>query len=65
MRRDACSLYIFDATFEIRQAMVWFTEWIWFDRFIIIIIIANSVMLCLQDMDERIKGPTYWSDRNF
>jgi len=29
------------------------------------IIIANSVMLCLEDHDERIKGPTYWSERNF
>jgi hypothetical protein len=44
---------------------VWFTEWIWFDRFIMIIIIANSVMLCLHDMDDRIKGPSYWSDRNY
>lgn len=45
--------------------MVYLTEWKWFDRFIMIVIIANSIMLCAIDYGERIYGENYWSERNY
>jgi hypothetical protein len=45
--------------------VVTFSEWIWFDAFIITIIIANSILMCFQDNNDRIYGPTYVSDREF
>jgi hypothetical protein len=46
VRLDACSLYIFDQSLDIRKNMVRLTEWKWFDRFIMLVIVLNSVMLC-------------------
>ena len=45
--------------------MAWFIKWQWFDRFIILIILANSVMLCLEDNNDRLLGPDYWSTLNY
>lgn len=49
VRLDACSLFIFDSSLWIRQAIVRLVEWKHFDSFIMSVIVANSIMLCLED----------------
>jgi hypothetical protein len=44
--------------------MVWLIEWKWFENFITMIIIANSVMLACTDFGDRLYGDDYVSVRN-
>jgi len=55
---------LFKAETGFRQAVVKFTEYVWFDRFIMTIIFANSILLCLQDNNHRIYGSDYVSERD-
>jgi hypothetical protein len=41
----AASLYAFSIMNPIRQYFLWFIEWPWFDRFILLLIIFNSALL--------------------
>jgi len=43
------SLFLFHENNRFRQAAVWLIQWRWFDRFILFLIIANSVTLGLTD----------------
>ena len=61
--RDKRSLFIFDRSWAIRKAFVWFVEWSWFDRFITFVILLNSLVLAFTDYQERIE-PTYISPIN-
>jgi Ion transport protein len=44
------SLYLFTERSRIRQACVWLMKWRWFENFVLLIILANSVVLGLEDM---------------
>ena len=44
--------------------MVWFVEWKYFENFITLIILANSVMLACADYGSRLHGDDYVSMRN-
>ena len=61
--RDKRSLFIFDRSWAIRKAFVWFVDWCWFDRFITFVILLNSLVLAFTDYQERIE-PTYISPIN-
>lgn len=61
---DRRSLFLLEAHYPVRKAIVWFIEWKWFDRFITTIILGNSVMLAMTDYNDRIYGPTYFSKIN-
>ena len=43
------SMYCFDRDFCLRKAFVWFVEWKWFDRFITLVILLNSLLLAFTD----------------
>lgn len=58
------SLYCLDSEMAFRKKVVWLIEWKWFDRFITVVILLNSVMLAMLDYKDRIYGPTYVSDIN-
>jgi hypothetical protein len=60
---DSRSLFIFDSSWTFRKAIVWFIEWKWFDRFIILVIVLNSFLLAAEDYSVRIEGPDYVSNR--
>jgi hypothetical protein len=45
----AVSLYLFPVTGQVRQKIIQITEHVWFDRFILALIIANSIFLSLYD----------------
>jgi hypothetical protein len=65
VERDACSLYIFEHSSWLRIFVVSLVEQWYFDQFIMLIIIANSILMCLDDKDDRIMGDDYWSPRNY
>ena len=56
---------------DIRQKLTWFVTWNWFDNFILLAIIANSVLLAIPDIyvtslanagpDESASDPSTWS----
>ena len=57
------SLYIFDEASPIRHICVWFSQWKWFDRFILAVIVFNSVLLALEDYSSGAVDPhTYTPD---
>ena len=60
---DKRTLFIFDHTFKIRKAVVWITEWKWFERFIILCIVVNSVCLAIADYKTRLAVENYQSNR--
>ena len=43
------SLYCLDRKNTFRRAIVALIEWPWFDRFILVLILANSIVLALTD----------------
>jgi hypothetical protein len=61
---DRKSLFFIDADWQFRKAVVWLISWNWFERFITLVILVNSVMLAMIDYGDRIYGPTYVSTRN-
>lgn len=61
---DRRSLFIFDRSFWIRKKVVWLIEWKWFDNFVTLIILANSIALAMTDYKERVLGPDYVSKIN-
>ena len=64
MRLDANSIFLFKGSTKFRQRIVEFSECIWFQNIILLIIIIQSIMLCLQDNKDRYLGPDYKSARN-
>jgi hypothetical protein len=60
---DKRTLFVFDHTYKIRKAVVWITEWKWFERFIILCIILNSICLAIADYKTRLKADNYKSNR--
>ena len=64
MRYDKKSLGIFKGSGKLRQVIVNFTEWVWFERAVTLIIVANSIQLCFQDFKSRIYGVEYKSPIN-
>jgi hypothetical protein len=61
---DIRALFIFPGYFPIRKWLVWLTAWKWFDNFITIVILANSLMLAFTDYEDRLQGTKYYSVRN-
>ena len=61
---DIRSLMIFHGSWRPRKWLVWLVEWKWFENFITLIILANSVMLACTDYGERLYGEDYVSQRN-
>ena len=47
------SLFIFKADGKFRRKVVWLICWPWFDNFIIIMIIFNSLLLAATDYSDR------------
>lgn len=45
------SLYLFREDNAFRQIVVWLIQWKWFDRFVIVLILANSATLAMVDYD--------------
>ena len=64
VRYDRRSLFCFDRSFAMRKGLVWFIEWKWFDNFITLVILLNSIMLAAQDYQGRLEGEDYVSVRN-
>ena len=48
------SLYLFPAKSKFRQVMIWISQWKKFDRFILFLILLNSLFLALQDYSFRL-----------
>lgn len=46
---DKRSLWLFPATWKLRKLIVWIIVWPWFDYFILVCILANSINLALYD----------------
>jgi len=61
---DIRSLFCIPGNFFLRKWLVWLTEWKWFENFITLVILANSVMLAFTDYGERLHGSEYVSVRN-
>lgn len=61
---DIRALFIFPEQFFLRKWLVWLTSWKWFDNFITLVILANSVMLSFTDYGDRLYGKSYVSERN-
>lgn len=61
---DIRSLFIFPGNFIVRKWLVWLTEWKWFENFITLVILANSIMLSFTDYGDRLYGEAYYSQRN-
>jgi len=59
---DPRSLYLFRANTAIRRTSLWITEWKWFDRFILLAILVNSITLAITDYQGRL-DPNYISPR--
>eukprot|EP00347_Sterkiella_histriomuscorum_P008485 403344914 len=47
------SLFFFEQENTLRKALVWLTEWRYFDRFIMLIILVNSICLAMFDYSDR------------
>jgi hypothetical protein len=67
------SLGLFDEGNSLRLAVVWLVEWRWFDNFILLLIVCNSVIMAITDwecMDKdgeliiqdcyRYRAPKFW-----
>jgi hypothetical protein len=37
------SLLVFDSSTKFRRKVIWLAEWVWFDRFILMLILLNSL----------------------
>jgi len=61
---DIRSLFILHGEWRLRKWLVWLVEWRWFENFITLVILANSVMLACTDYGERLYGEDYYSQRN-
>lgn len=61
---DKKVFFFLDGDWKFRQWIVWLVEWKWFENFITLIIMANSVMLAVQDNGDRLHGENYISIRN-
>jgi hypothetical protein len=61
---DIRALWLLHGDWWIRRKLVWLIEWKPFENFITLVILANSVMLALQDYNARIVGDDYVSIRN-
>ena len=61
---DIRSLGILHGNWRLRKWLVWLVEWKWFENFITLVILANSVMLAMTDYGDRIYGVEYVSERN-
>lgn len=59
------SVFLFDSEWVLRKFAVRLVEHPWFDQFILVVIVANSVLMCLTDFNERIYGENYFSKRNY
>lgn len=64
MEYDIRSLFVFPGGFPVRVWLVWLTEWKWFENFITLVILANSIMLSFTDYGDRLYGEDYYSQRN-
>ena len=51
---DTKSLFILDQKSKIRISIVWFVEWKWFQRFIFLCIVINSVVLAMENYESRV-----------
>ena len=47
------SLFLFDERNPLRRVCVWLIEWKWFDRFIMLAILVNSLCLSVYDYSDR------------
>jgi hypothetical protein len=61
---DIRSLFILHGNWRLRRWLVWLVEWKWFENFITLVILANSVMLACTDYGDRLYGEDYISQRN-
>jgi len=61
---DIRALFILPGKFPVRKWLVWLTSWKWFDNFITLVILANSIMLSFTDYGDRLYGDGYFSQRN-
>ena len=61
---DIRSLFILHGNWRLRIWLVWLVEWKWFENFITLVILANSIMLACTDYGDRLYGETYISVRN-
>jgi len=61
---DLRPLFVFHGEWKVRKWMVWFVDWKYFENFITLIILANSVMLACTDYGNRLYGENYVSIRN-
>lgn len=61
---DIRSLFVLHGGWRIRKWLVWLVEWKWFENFITLVILANSIMLACTDYGERLYGEDYISVRN-
>uniref|UniRef100_A0A0G4H9N8 Calcium-channel protein CCH1 n=1 Tax=Chromera velia CCMP2878 TaxID=1169474 RepID=A0A0G4H9N8_9ALVE len=64
IRRVKRSLFLFGPKNKFRYALIWFTEWPWFDRVMLLAIMANSLMLAFQDMNPE-SDPNSAENRRF
>jgi hypothetical protein len=47
-----------------RRWVIWLIFWKWFDHFITLVIVINSVILAMRDYEQRIQGDSYVSEKN-
>ena len=50
------SLNLFGEKNKLRRALVWLVKWNWFENFIILCIVANSILLALKDYSDYYKS---------
>jgi hypothetical protein len=54
-------LYFLDIENEFRKKIIWLHEWVWFDRFILFLILLNSLFLAMNDYSFRLpNGDKSW-----
>jgi hypothetical protein len=58
------SLFCLTNKHQVRRWAVWIVTWKWFDHFITIVILVNSVILAMHDYEGRLVGPSYHSEKN-
>jgi hypothetical protein len=57
---DPSTFYIFTNGHKLRWLCLWLIEWPWFDRFIMLSIVLNSLSLALNDYED-MDGATRWN----
>jgi hypothetical protein len=58
---DTTTLCCLHGDFTIRKWLVWFTIWEWFDNFITLVIMLNSILLAMYDYNDR-TNLTKWNE---